>query len=160
MDKLGYFWPFWNMCLLKLREGQCVKSCMQIWVRCFVEASLLPHITLSWKSNFCPKIQFWQIFIQRNICIFAPKIFIFKIKFFAKKLFFQVEFMVKNWRFGIVCTLLLSTTNKIVFAWASCPWSWTVPCPLSFKIVDNNFYIAFSRWVLQVLMAHHLIAKL
>ena len=80
--------------------------------------------------------------------------------FCAKKFFIKIEFVDKKWRFGIVCTLLLSTTNKIVFAWASCPWSWTVPCPLSFKIVDNNFYIAFSRWVLQVLMAHHLIAKL
>ena len=57
----------------------------------------ISYVTLFEKSNFCPKIQFWQ---NPNIFTsFSPK----KNRQFSREI--KVEFLDKKWRFRTVCIL-------------------------------------------------------
>ena len=74
--------------------------------------------TLYQKSNFCPRILFWQKFTFRHISIFAPKLEVFfflfsslKSRFWHKlnykpifEKFLGFEFLEKKCGFGIVCS--------------------------------------------------------
>ena len=103
---------------------------------CISSSSFCPY-TLFEKSNFCPKIQFWQILTLRHIWIFPPKLFNFEFKIFIQSGFKKSKVFPRIDFFGQKMEIWNNVALTILFH--SLSLSSTSLCTVSQKKLNQTF---------------------